>query len=145
MDFSPAANRRSTPKGYVQEKAREGSRACAELSGKEEEEGEGLGTCGEVEDAGCGLAKPFRLRLDSRHTGMGRSGMLHSEETGDGERASTGVRVQLAWSSGLSWGLCKLGGWVLPVPAPPPDDPEFHRMLDFMNSEQVLATVNICM
>ncbi len=78
----------------------DGSRACAELSGKEDEEGEGLRTCAEVEDAGCGLAKPLRLRLDSRHTGMDRSGTLHSDETGDGERASTGARVQLAWPSG---------------------------------------------
>ncbi len=101
-------------------------------------------TCAEVEDAGCGLAKPLRLRLDSRHTGMDRSGTLHSDETGDGERASTGARVQLAWPSGVSWGLCKTAGRVLPGP-PAPEDDEFHRILDFMNSEQVLATANICM
>lgn len=86
------------------------------------------------------VTKLLRFRRDSRHIGTFLSITLQSDETGD-TLPSNGVRAQFdeALSGADSWGLSAERLLLLLLL------PGLHRILDFMNSEHVLATANICM
>lgn len=87
------------------------------------------------------VIKLLRFRRDSRQIGTFLSITLQSDDTGE-TLPSSGVRTQFDEAPSCADSCALLDGMLLLLLLLLLG---LHRILDFMNSEHVLATANICM